>query len=141
MRFASTMLAVAILATPLALTQAASAQAAAAAPSPKCDGVYTILRISEIKPGMMPKFLEAVAAQQAYYRHKGLVDQIVLERVTASAKPGGAYSDTLAITDHILGASLPAGNRTEQDDEYKAFVALYSASSTVKTTYYTCQTK
>jgi hypothetical protein len=137
MRISSTMLVVAALVSPLWLSQSAKAQAAA----PPCNGVYTILRISEIKPGMMPKFLEAVAAQQAYYRHKGLVDQIVLDRVTASARPGGPYSDTLAITDHILGSSLPAENRTEPDDEYKAFVSMYSASSTVKATYYTCQTK
>jgi hypothetical protein len=138
MRFASTMLVVAALAAPFALTQPARAQAGAATPWPKCDGTYTILRISEIKPGMMPKFIEAVAAQQAFYKHKGLVDQIILERV--SEKMGGAYSETLAITDHILGASAPA-SRTTQDDEYKAFVALFAASSTIKTTYYTCQTK
>jgi len=140
MRFASTMLAVAALAAPFALTQPASAQAAASAPSapwPKCDGVYTIFRISEIKPGMMPKFLEAVAAQQAFYKHKGLVDQIILERV--SEKMGGPYSETLAITDHIVGVSAPS--RTTQDDEYKAFVAMFTASSTIKTTYFTCQTK
>jgi hypothetical protein len=142
MRFASKLLAVAVLSSPIALTSTpARAQgAAAASPPPPCAGLYTILRISDIKPGQMKTFLDAVAAQQAWYRSHGLVDQIVLERVIdrdPQTKAAG-YSETTAITDHV--GYNPGADRPE-DDAFKAFTALFQASSTIKTTFYTCQTK
>jgi hypothetical protein len=39
--------------------------------------------ISEIKPGMMQKFLEAVAARQAWYKNAGTCDQITVMRIIA----------------------------------------------------------
>ena len=129
------LLALAMIASPLVLTHAAFGQAGTAKSLPPCNGTYDIVRVSEIKPGQMQKFIEAVTAQQSWYKQKGLVDQIILDRVV-DEKTGG-WSDTMALTRHTgvdnSGASRP------QDDSYKAFVAIFNASSTVKSTFYACQ--
>jgi hypothetical protein len=135
MRFASKLFALAALTSSFALTSLpVHAQEESSVSWPPCAGSYNIVRVSEIKPGQLQKFLDAVAAQQSWYKQKGLVDQIILDRVVDQKT--GAYSDVTAITEHVginNGASRP------QDDAYKAFVALYQASSTIKTTYFTCQ--
>jgi len=88
----------------------------------------------------MKTFLDAVAAQQTWYRTRGLVDQIVLERaIERDPKTKVAsYSETTAITDHV--GYNPGADRPE-DEGFKAFTALFQASSTIKTSFYTCQTK
>ena len=136
MRLASMLLGVASIVSPLApSTLSAVAQTPAVAkPLPPCAGVYSIIRVSEIKPGQMQKFLDAVAAQQKWYRNKGLIDQIILDRL-ADDKTGG-YSESTVLTQHITSASTPDRGA---DEDYKAFVAMFQASSTIKTAYYTCQ--
>jgi hypothetical protein len=136
MRLASILLALTTIASPLAFTPAAAfGQAGSAKPLPPCNGTYDIVRVSEIKSGQMQKFIEAVTAQQDWYKQKGLIDQIILDRVV-DEKTGG-WSETMAITRHTgvdnSGASRP------QDDSYKAFVAMFNATSTIKATYYACQ--
>ncbi len=108
----------------------------AAAPFP-CTGNVNIVRISEIKPGMMQKFLDAVAAQAAWYKSAGTPDSIAVMRVLNRDPTTKAYtlSDTQAITTHIS----PADEKSPKHDAaFDAFVAMFAASSTIKTQYLTC---
>ncbi len=118
----------------LAPSPAAAQQAPAAFP---CTGNVNIVRISEIKPGMMQKFLDAVTAQAAWYKAAGTPDRIDVMRVLDRDPNTKAYtlSETQAITTHISPADK---NRPKQDAGYDAFVAMFSASSTIKTQYLTC---
>src|SRR5271154_4559196 len=101
MRLATCLLAFAALTSPLILssTPSAAQQAPARPPMPACNGNYNIVRVSEIKPGMMDKFLQAVASQKAWYASKGSPDTISVERVIDMK--AGTYSTTQAITNHI----------------------------------------
>ena len=135
MRLATCLLAFAAFTSPLILssTPSAAQQAPARPPMPACDGNYNIVRVSEIKPGMMDKFLQAVAAQKAWYKSKGSPDTITLERIIDSKT--GTYSTTQAITNHIS----PAGSKQPAHDAgYDSFVALFTDSSTIKSSYVTC---
>ncbi|HEY0263566.1 MAG TPA: hypothetical protein VGC07_03500 [Granulicella sp.] len=128
MRFARLLLVFAAL-----LPQLASAQSAAPAPPP-CDGSYNIVRVSEIKPGMMDTFVKAVAAQAAWYKAAGLADEIALFRVVDHAMQ--KYSETEAMTSHVFPAGpLPESHR---DAAFDAFVKLFRDSSTIKTESFTC---
>jgi hypothetical protein len=103
---------------------------------PACEGNYNVVRVSEIKPGMMDKFLQAVAAQKAWYQSKGSPDTITVERVIDTK--AGAYSTTQAITNHI---QPPSSKQPAHDAGYDAFVALFSDSSTIKSSFVTCMAK
>ena len=121
--------------TPALAPSPAAAQAAAAALP--CTGNINIVRISDIKPGMMDKFLQAVAAQKAWYKNAGTPDQIGVMRILDRDPNTKAYtlSETQAITTHI---ELANSKQPTHDAGYDAFVALFSASSTIKTQYLTC---
>ena len=138
MRLATCLLAFAALTSPLFLspTPSAAQQSTARPPLPACDGNYNIVRVSEIKPGMMDKFLQAIAAQKAWYKSKGSPDTIALERVIDPKT--GTYSTTQAITTHIQPAS---SKQPAHDAGFDAFVALFSDSSTIKSTFITCMEK
>jgi hypothetical protein len=106
-----------------------------------CDGNYNIARVSDIKPGMMQKFLEAVGAQKALYKKAGTPDEITVMRIM-NLNPDtkvSTYSETQAITTH----SRPADNSAPppHDAAYDAFVSLFKASSTIKSEYFTCMAK
>jgi hypothetical protein len=103
---------------------------------PACEGNINIVRVSEIKPGMMDKFIEAVAAQKAWYKSKGAPDTIGVERIIDMKT--GTYSTTQAITTHI---SPPSAKQPAHDAGYDAFVALFSASSAITNSYLTCMAK
>ena len=115
----------------------AAAQAPAASSPLPCSGSVNIVRISEIKPGMMPKFLQAVAAQAAWYKNAGMPDQIGMMRIMqqdATTKKW-SLSETQAMTTHII----PAGGKAPTHDAaWDAFVAMFSDSSTIKTSYMAC---
>ncbi|HZL50109.1 MAG TPA: hypothetical protein VFC37_04085 [Terracidiphilus sp.] len=102
--------AISTLAIPLnpafAPQQAAAQQTAAPAMSSGCTGNVNIVRISEVKPGMMDKFLGAVAAQQAWYKNAGTPDEISVMRVMEQNPDTKAWalSDTQAITTHVMPA-------------------------------------
>jgi hypothetical protein len=138
MRLATCLLAFAAFTSPLFLspTPSAAQQSTARPPMPACDGNYNIVRVSEIKPGMMDKFLQAVAAQKAWYKSKGAPDTIDVERVIDTKT--GSYSTTQAITTHI---SPPSSKQPPHDAAYDAFVALFSDSSTIKSSFVTCMAK
>jgi hypothetical protein len=141
MRFAPVLLALAALACPLAYAQtAAPATPPAAAPTRvACDGNLNTVRLSEIKPGMLPTFMEAVAAHQAWYKNAGGPDQIVAMRIidrdpTTKAQ---SYSETEVLTSHIEPVTR-AQPLPPHDASYDAFVKLYKESSTIKSQYDTC---
>ncbi|HWB31604.1 MAG TPA: hypothetical protein VG714_00360 [Acidobacteriaceae bacterium] len=118
----------------LAPTPAAAQQASSPLP---CSGNVNIVRISEIKPGMMQKFLEAVAAQKAWYKNAGLTDRIGVMRVMEQdpATKEWKLSDTEAITTHVQAAS---SKPPAHDEAWDAFVAMFKDSSTIKTQYLAC---
>lgn len=115
---------------------AAAAQAGMEAPLP-CSTSVNIVRVSEIKPGMMSQFLEAVEAQKAWYKNAGRPDVIDVMRVMEQdpATKTWKLSETTAITTHVMPAH---SEKTKQDAAWDAFVAKFGASSTIKNSYMTC---
>lgn len=116
----------------------AFAQQAAADNEPlPCTTNVDVVRLSEIKPGKLPKFFEAVALQQAWYRKGGGNDTIEIKRVTQRDPDTKEFkiSETQIVTSHIEPALRkdPA-----HDADYDAFVALFRESSTIKFEYRTC---
>ena len=107
------------------------------APLP-CTGNIEVVRLSDIKPGMMLKFFEAVALQQAWYKKMGTTDQIEIKRVVEFDTASKAYmiSETQAVTSHLEPAVR--SKVLPHDPDYDKFVALYQESSTIKTEYRTC---
>jgi hypothetical protein len=96
-----------------------------------------MVRLSEIKPGMLPKFFEAVALQQAWYRKDGQPDTVEIKRVTQRDPATREYkiSETQAVTSHIEPALR---KEPAHDAGYDAFVALFNESCTIKFEYRTC---
>jgi hypothetical protein len=139
MRLAPVLLAFAVLTSPFAYSQTSTPTQQTV---PLCDGSYNVIRLSEIKPGMIPKFLEAVAAHQAWYKNAGGSDRIIALRII-DRNPDTkiqSISETQVVTSHIEPAtraqSLPA-----KDDAYNAFVKMYQESSTIKSEFHTCMPK
>ena len=119
-------------------TPAVAQQAPASALFP-CSGKVNVIRISDIKPGMMDQFLKAVAAQQAWYKAAGTTDKIGVMRILVQDPTTKAYtaSETQAITTHIMPTQRSTGPRPDQAG-WDAFVKMFSDSSTIKTQYMTC---
>ncbi len=143
MRLSRLLLALTVLSVPLnpafnPTPAAAQPAPAARAPLP-CAGSVNIVRISDIKAGMMDKFLKAVDAQRAWYKNAGMPDQIGVMRILNQDPTTKAWStsETQAITTHLVP---PGGgpNGAPHDAAWDAFVAMFSDSSTIKTTYMTC---
>lgn len=116
---------------------AAQQPSASANPGTLCKGTTNIVRVSEIKPGMMQKFIDAVAAQQAWYKAAGTSDQIGVMRLMVQdpATKAWSMSDTEAITTHTM-PNGPA--KATHDAAWDSFVAMFADSSTIKTTYFAC---
>jgi hypothetical protein len=141
MRLASYLLAFTAFLSPLTLSPSPLTAQQHTAPL-ACNGTYNTVRVSEIKPGMMPKFHEAVAAQKAWYKKTGTPDEISVMRIIERNPDTkvAAYSETQAITTHTRPGNS-AAQRPAEDAGYAAFVALYKESSTIKTEYVTCVAK
>jgi hypothetical protein len=107
------------------------------APLP-CTGNIEVVRLSDIKPGMMLKFFEAVALQQAWYKKMGTPDQIEIKRVVEydSASKSYMISETQAVTSHLEPAMR--NKELPHDADYDQFVALYKDSANIKSEYRTC---
>jgi hypothetical protein len=133
MRAASCLFALTLL-SPLVLSTPAAAQQPSAMPA--CAGAYNTVRVSEIKPEMMDTFLQAVAAQKAWYKKAGTTDQISVMRVID--RKTGTYSTTEALTTHTQAVGT---TRAPGDAGFDAFVALFNKSSTIKMQYVTCEEK
>jgi hypothetical protein len=107
---------------------------------PACDGHVAIVRVSEIKPGGMPGFLAAVKAHKDWYRKNGVTtNDILVSRVIVKDQKTGEwkYSDTEAVTYHV---NPPEDNPKlpRNDDDWKAYVKMYSDVSTVKSITLSC---
>ena len=110
---------------------------------PACNGDVAIVRVSEIKPGGMKGFMDAVAAHKAWYRANGVTDNVIVaSRVIVKDEATGAmkYSDTEVITYHIRP---PASDRTPHrgDAAWNAYVKQYKDTSDIKNEYLTCLPK
>lgn len=143
MHVARLLLALAVCTTPLAptlLSVPAVAQAPAAEAPLPCNGTVNIVRVSEIKPGMMSKFLEAVAAQLAWYKDAGSSDEIGVMRVMERDPDTKAYkvSETQAITTHVM---VGEHKDLPHNEAWDAFVKMFAESSTIKNAYLTCTVK
>jgi|HubBroStandDraft_6_1064221.scaffolds.fasta_scaffold703683_2 hypothetical protein len=106
---------------------------------PPCDGDYAIVRVSTIKPGQMPAFMQAVAAHKAWYRSHGFMDNIIVaSRIIERDETTGVnkYSETQVVTYHI---NAPAG--VTQDAAWNAYVKQYRDSSDIASEYRTCMPK
>lgn len=105
---------------------------------PACDGLYNILRVSEITPGVsVDKFMAAVAAQQEWYKSHGFADVIFAGRVIVRDPTTHAesYSDNEMVTYHYI---KPGGAPPTHDAAWDAFVKMFSDTSTIKETYAQC---
>jgi hypothetical protein len=102
-----------------------------------CTTYVDVVRLSEIKPGMLPKFFQAVALQQAWYRKAGGLDTVEIKRVTQRDPVTREYriSETQIVTSHIEPALR---KEPAHDAAYDAFVALFNESCTIKLEYRTC---
>ena len=140
MRLTTFLFAIAAFISPLVLSSTPAA-AQQSANRVACNGNYNVVRISEIKPGMMQKFLDAVAAHQAWYKKAGTPDQITVMRLIDrnSDTKVSSYSETQVMTFHVEPADRTQG--PPHDAGYDAFVTLYKESSTIKSEYLTCMTK
>jgi hypothetical protein len=120
---------------------AAFAQSAPAASI--CNGTVVLVRVSEIKPGMMPTFLKAVDAQAAWYAAApgGAGHKISVARVMDNNE--STHTATLSETQALTYHAYPATEQKQipHDAGYAAFVKLFQESSTIKTSYLTCMTK
>lgn len=140
MKVARLLLTLAVCTTPFAPalcpTTAVAQQPAMETPLP-CSTSVNIVRVSEIKPGMMSQFLEAVEAQKAWYKNAGLPDTIDVMRVMEQGPSTKAWklSETTVITTHVMPTK---SERPKHDAAWDAFVAKFGASSTIKNSYMTC---
>jgi hypothetical protein len=141
MNLARILVAISAFAIPLnpALTslQAAAQQGQAPAAFSPCSGNVNIVRVSDVKPGMMQKFLDAVSAQQDWYKKAGTPDEISVMRVMEQNPDTKAWtlSATQAITTHVM----PDRSKSlAHDAAWDAFVAMFTESSTIKTQYLAC---
>ena len=104
-----------------------------------CTGTPAVVRVSEVKPGMMDDFLKAVDAHRAWYRSHGFTaNQIYASRVYEPG-PNAAFSSTEVLTFHVNPPTASAP--IQQDDSYKAFVKMYRDTSTLKSEYRVCMPK
>jgi hypothetical protein len=137
MRIAPVLLGFSLFASTFTLAQTAATKAAPS-PSP-CNGSYNVIRVSEIKPGMMTTFMQAVAGHQAWYAAAGAPDKIVAMRVIDRdpATKAQSYSETQVVTSHVEPVTR-AQPLPPEGDSYQAFVNLYKQSSTIKSEFHTC---
>jgi hypothetical protein len=108
------------------------------APLPACSGVYSIIRLVELKPGVsIDQYMTAMKAHQAWYKQHGYDDVIysaqVIERDSASGK--AAYSSHSILTRHYF---KPTSLHPTKDAAWDAFVKMYTDTSDLKETYFTC---
>jgi hypothetical protein len=108
------------------------------APLPACSGVYSIVRLAELKSGVtIDQYMAAVAAHQAWYKKHGYDDVIytarVIERDEGSGHP--MYSKHLMLTYHYFKPTSP---HPTKDAEWDAFVKMYTDTSDLKESYFDC---
>lgn len=110
---------------------------------PQCDGDIAVVRVSEIKPGQMQGFMEAVAAHKAWYRSHGFHDNVIVaSRVILRDEKSGEmhYSEAEVVTYHVRPPG-PAQIGPKRDAAWDAYVKQYRETSDIKNEYMTCMPK
>jgi hypothetical protein len=123
---------------PLASAQSQSSAGMLTAPLPACDGVYSIIRLVELKPGVsIDQYMAALKAHQAWYKQHGYDDLIYAQRVIERDSGSGAatYSNHTILTHHYFKPTSP---HPTKDADWDAFVKLYTDASDLKQTYFAC---
>jgi hypothetical protein len=106
---------------------------------PACDGDYTVVRFSAIKPGKMQAFMQAVADHKNWYRSHGFKDNVIVaSRVfDPDDKTGTKYSEIEVVTLHVR----PPAAEGKHDAAWDAYVKEYRDSSDIRSEYRTCMPK
>lgn len=132
-----------LFASLLALAAAAPALAADPAPAPAPDcapGHMAIIRTSQIKPtGSFAGFAKAAADHAKWYADHGYAgDKFSWGRVWTfdAAKKTVVASPDQAMTFHFNDGNVPESAKA--DAGWQAFVAGYSANSTIVSTTFVC---
>ena len=135
MRILAALTTLAILSAPLApLGHGQSSSGMQRAPLPACDGVYSIIRVVELKPSAtVDQYMAALKAHQAWYKAHKYDDVIFATRVIDLAS--GKYSDTSLLTRHYFTPKSPYPTK---DAAWDAFVKQYTDVSDLKESFYTC---
>jgi hypothetical protein len=123
--------------TPMTLGQSEPAYSLKG-PLPTCDGVYAIVRLTEIKPDSnFEAYEKALALHKDWFRKHGYKDQIFAARVLErDEKTGEAhFSNHMVLQYHFIeqGSKPPV-----HDAEWDAYVKAYTDISTMKETYVSC---
>jgi hypothetical protein len=130
--------------TPRAISQAApqnqsySTAGVLQDPLPPCDGVYSIVRLVELKPGVgIDQYMTALAAHQAWYKKHGYDDLIYAQRVIERDPDAGTavYSKHTILSHHYF---KPTSSRPKTDAEWDAFMKMYTDASDLKESYFAC---
>ena len=141
MRIVSTMIALGVLCASAVIAQSpTAAPAPAASVMPACAGTVENIRLSEITlGGSVEKFMEAVAAQKAWYAAHHYDDQIFASRILVqnSATKLYSYSETEVLSYHFYSAATVNGE-PPHDAGWDAFVKLYKDTSKIKQATLTC---
>ena len=138
MRLAAFVLGAVCLASPLACAPNARAQSEPVAPA--CDGSLAVVRVSDVKPGKMDEFLQAVSAQATWYKSHGLTQHVIYAARIDDLNPAtgaATVSQTQAMTFHFNALS---GAQVAHDAAWETFVKMFRESSTIKTEYHVCTT-
>jgi hypothetical protein len=107
-------------------------------PLPACDGVYAIVRLTEInKSSNFEQYEQALALHKAWYRKNGYKDQIFAARVLErDEKTGNAhFSNHMVLQYHFIE---PGSKPPVRDAEWDAYVKAYTDVSSMKESYVSC---
>jgi len=110
--------------------------------SAACDGVVSILRISNYVEGGSETGVRAASDQHnAWYRERGVTEnlQIIIPMLDYDADADAIVDDTARVA--TLHINAPAGDSTDPvkgDAAWQAFIEAYSANTAVTDTYILC---
>jgi hypothetical protein len=123
--------------TPMTLGQSEPAYSLKG-PLPACDGVYAIVRLTEINSNSnFEQYEQALALHKAWYKKHGYKDQIFAARVLErDEKTNEAhFSNHMVLQYHFIeqGSKPPV-----HDAEWDAYVKAYTDVSSMKESYLSC---
>ncbi len=123
--------------TPMTLGQSEPAYSLKG-PLPACDGVYAIVRLTQIKPDSnFEQYEQALALHKAWYEKHGYKDRIFAARVLErDEKTNEAhFSNHMVLQYHFIE---PGSKPPVHDAEWDAYVKAYTDVSSMKETYVSC---